>query len=146
MPLAYCPIFLIKLSLMVGTGRYRFWTLGRNRMSEIARAAPVARPHEATMPKACKNDTNRRGNGILSKEKIAFLERVNLALLTATNVESIMWDSVHNRVKKMKAAAKIAFSPTKLIAGDQMSKPVIKMPAISRLMSPLKVKQVFINC
>ena len=85
------------------------------------------------------------GNGILSKEKMTFLESVNSALLVATKVVSVKWDSVHNRVKAMKAAAKMAFLLTKPIAGDQKPKPAMKIPAISRLMSPLKVKQNLFN-
>ena len=82
----------------------------------------------------------------MSKEKMTFLEKVNLALLIATKVVSTKRDSVDIRVKAMKAAAKMAFLLMKPIAGDQRSKPATKMPAISRLMSPLKVKQVYINC
>ena len=82
----------------------------------------------------------------MSNEKIAFLASVNSALLKATKLASVKEANVDNRVKAMKAVAKIAFSPTKLIAGDHKSKLAMKIPATSRLMSPLKVKQVLINC
>ena len=45
----------------------------------------------------------------------------------------------------MKVAAKIAFPLMKARDGDQKSTVARKMPAIARLMRPLKVKQEFIN-
>ena len=45
----------------------------------------------------------------------------------------------------MKVAEKIAFPLMKARVGDQESMLTRKMPAIARLMSPLKVKQEFIN-
>jgi hypothetical protein len=45
----------------------------------------------------------------------------------------------------MKVAGKIAFSLMKARAGDQKSIVAKKIPAIAKLMRPLKVKQEFIN-
>jgi len=128
-----------------GTGLYGFWTLGRNRKRERAKATLIAIPQEATMPKAWKNKTRRIGSGILSREKMVFLESVNSALLLARKTESIKLDNVHARVKAIKAKVKTAFFVMKLRVGDQKFKPTRKIPATTRLMSPLKVKLEFIN-
>jgi len=81
----------------------------------------------------------------LSREKIVFLDKTKLARRLAIKVASIKDDSVHDRVKTMKTEQKTAFCLMKLNAGDHNPEPAMKMPAASREMSPLKVKQEFIS-
>ena len=85
------------------------------------------------------------GSGILSTEKMVFLDKTKLALRLATKVASIKDDSVHKRVKMTKAELKMAFCLMKTMAGDHTPEPAMKMPASTRLMRPLKVRQEFIN-
>ena len=54
-------------------------------------------------------------------------------------------DNTHISVRMIKVVAKIAFPLMKAKAGDQKPTLTRKMPAITRLMRPLKVKQEFIN-
>ena len=48
-------------------------------------------------------------------------------------------------MRMMKVAEEIAFALMKVKTGDKKSTLTRKMPAIARLMRPLKVKQEFIN-
>ena len=73
-----------------------------------------------------------------------FLDKVKPARLLARKAESTNSDSVHNIAKNRKARQKIAFSLTKLKAGDQKSRPARKMAAATRLTRLPKVRQVFI--
>ena len=81
----------------------------------------------------------------MSREKIVFLDKTKPARRLAIKVASIKDDSVHNRVKIIKAEQKMAFCLTKPNAGDHNPKPAMKMPAAIREMSPLRVKQEFIK-
>ena len=54
-------------------------------------------------------------------------------------------DNAHISVRMIKVVAKIAFPLMKARAGDQKSTLARKIPAIARLMRPLKVKQEFIS-
>ena len=54
-------------------------------------------------------------------------------------------DNANISVRMIKVAEKTAFPLMKTKFGDQKSTVARKMPAIARLMRPVKVKQVFIN-
>jgi hypothetical protein len=58
--------------------------------------------------------------------------------------ESITDESVKMRTKKTKAMEKIAFSLMKPRAGDQISKPAIKITVSARAVIPLKIRQELI--
>ena len=119
--------------------------MGTNTKRETARAIPRATPQEATMPKVWKNETKMMGKGSLSREKTVFLDKTKLALRLAIKMKSTKFDSVHERAKMTKAEAKITFCWTKAKAGDQKAKPARKIPANTKVIRPLRVKQVFMN-
>ena len=79
------------------------------------------------------------------REWIVFWNSIKPALLLAIKGVPAKSDNVNSSVKMMKVAEKIAFALMKAKAGDQKSTLARKMPAIARLMRPLKVKQEFIN-
>jgi len=97
------------------------------------------------MPKEWKNRTKRMGKGILRTAEIMFVERIKPALRLAIKVALAKPDNANNRARVMKMVAKIAFPLMKAKAGDQKSRLARKIPAIARLMRPLKVKKEFIN-
>lgn len=84
------------------------------------------------------------GKASLSSNIMVSLNSTNSALLLAMNTESITGESVKRRTKKIKAREKIAFPLMKLRAGDQMSKPAIKIAARARAIIPPKVRQELI--
>ncbi|MBA7642274.1 hypothetical protein ES703_49963 [subsurface metagenome] len=102
-------------------------------------------PQEATTPKEWKNGTKSIGKGILRVEKIMFVDAMNPALRLATKEAFANCNSAYKGVKTMKATAKIAVPLMKARAGDQKSTPATKMPAITKLMRPVKVKREFIS-
>ena len=111
---------------------------------EITRATARAIPHEAAIPKVWKKRTRKTGRGSLSSNIIVTLNRINSVLLLAMNTESITGESAIRRTMKMKAREKIGFFPMKPRAGDQISKPAIKVVARARAIIPPKVRKELI--
>jgi hypothetical protein len=67
------------------------------------------------------------------------------ALRLAIKTESIKVDSVDNITVPKKVNKKIASCLKNLKLGDQIFKPAIKIPAATRLITPVKVKLELIN-
>ena len=118
--------------------------MGTKRSIEITKATATAMPHEAAIPKAWKKRARRKERGSLSSSIMVTSNRVNSVLLLAMKTEFITDESVKMRTKKTKAREKIAFFLMKPRAGDQISKPAIKIADSTRAAIPLKVRQELI--